>query len=241
MKSIGIDGCRSGWISVSSDMEVLRFETISDVVKYYGENGRYFIDIPIGLASQSNTERTCEKLMRNILNGHRKSSVFGVPCREALEASTFEDANNINRLILGKGVSKQSFFIFNKIKQVDVFLRSHHFDRLNINESHPEITFHFLNDGTSMKFNKKTQKGLEERLDVLERYDDRVKAVFHNSVSKFLRKDVSKDDILDAMCLAIAGSNLPNRVLKSLPQEKETDVYGLQMGVFYNSKANKNY
>jgi len=238
MKSVGIDGCRSGWISVSSDMEVLRFDTISDAVAYFGENCVYFIDMPIGVASQKSPERTCEKLMRSVLQGHRKSSVFNVPCREALEASTFEEANRRNRLVLGKGISKQSYFIFDKIRQVDLFLRNHNLGILNINESHPEIAFHFLNGGKSMKYNKKTQEGLEERLDLLALYDERVKTVFSDAVLKFLRKEVAKDDIIDAMCLAICANNLPNRVINSLPQKKEVDVFGLPMAVCYSEVLN---
>lgn len=241
MKSVGIDGCRSGWISVSSDMEVVRFDTISEALRYYGENCVYFIDMPIGVASKESPERTCERLMRAILEGPRKSSVFNVPCREALEASTFEEANRLNRLILGKGISKQSYFIFEKIRQVDVFLRNHDLGIININESHPEIAFHFLNGGKSMKHNKKTPEGLKERLDLLVLYDERAKTAFSDAVLRFLRKDVARDDIIDAMCLAVCASNLPNRVVNSLPQKKEVDVFGLPMAVCYSEESNTSF
>lgn len=238
MKSIGIDGCRSGWISVNSDMEIHRFDTILELTDFYGENCFYLIDIPIGLVNQTSTERACEKLMRQILQGSRKSSVFNVPCREALQAINFEDANRINRLVLGKGISKQSYFIFNKILEVDIFLRERNSKNIKLNESHPEVAFHFLNSGKSIKFNKKTKEGLAERLHVLELYDKRVIHTFDDSVKKFLRKEVAKDDIVDAMCLAITGNSLPNRVIQTLPQKIELDHCGLQMGINYSIEKN---
>ena len=108
-----------------------------------------------------------------------------------------------------------------------------------LKEAHPEIAFHFLNGGKSMKFNKKTQQGLQERLDVLECYNKGAKLFFQESTSKFLRKDVAKDDIIDAMCLAICGSNLPNRIIATLPQKKELDSCGLQMAVHYSIERNE--
>ncbi|MBC5862808.1 DUF429 domain-containing protein [Flavobacterium turcicum] len=233
MKSVGIDGCRSGWITVSSEMEVYKFDTIQNVINFYGDDCFYLIDMPIGLPDKENPVRACEKLMRLNLDKKRKSSVFGVPCREALLASNFDNANKINKLILGKGISKQSFFIFKKIQELDNVLLNNS-NKIKIYESHPEIVFHFLNNEKSMIFSKKTENGIKERLEILEIFDKRVKMVYNSSLSKFLRKDVAKDDIIDAMSLAISGCKLPNRIIETMPSEIQYDSSGLQMAIYYN-------
>ena len=67
----------------------------------------FMIDMPIGLANVDLTERNCEMLTRKILSKKRKPSLFSVPCREAIYASSYEEANQINKEIIKKGISKQ--------------------------------------------------------------------------------------------------------------------------------------
>jgi len=52
----------------------------------------------------------------------RKSSIFPVPCREAVYAETYEKACEVNKLLTGKLISKQAWNIVPKIRDVDRFL-----------------------------------------------------------------------------------------------------------------------
>ena len=166
-KLIGIDGCKYGWVAVSmkSDTADL-FKSLADLINFYPEDSMFMIDMPVGLANVDLKERNCETIARKILSKKRKPSLFSVPCRESIYASTYEEANQINREIIEKGISKQSWGIVQKIREVDQLLQNNRSLVHKIKESHPEVAFHFLNSQKSMEYNKKTAEGHQERLQV---------------------------------------------------------------------------
>merc|ERR1712070_615966 len=98
----------------------------------------------------------------------KKSSVFNAPCRQAVRANNYIQAKEINKKILSKSISIQSWNISNKIKEVDEFLIKN--KQLNIHESHPELCFINLNNGVPLKNNKKTNQGVNERVSILNKY-----------------------------------------------------------------------
>ena len=112
-------------------------------------------------------------------------------------------ANQINRDVLQKGISKQSWFICSKIKELDKLLIQNPQLQARIRESHPEVAFHYLNAKVSMQFNKKKDEGQQERLNLLSKFSQNIDAIYNTSIQKFKRKDVAKDDMIDALCLAV--------------------------------------
>jgi predicted RNase H-like nuclease len=89
-----------------------------------------------------------------------------------------------------------------------------------------------LNGGESMQHNKKTEDGFKERLRLLNRYYSGSKAVAESVLSSFARKEVGKDDILDALAAAVTAK-LANGSLRSLPEVPERDLTGLPMEMVY--------
>lgn len=149
---VGVDGCKYGWVAVllkSSSAEL--FKNLADLINFYQENSLFMIDMPIGLASYRQLERNCEIIARKFLSSERKSSLFSVPCRESVYALSYAEANQVNKEIMQKGISKQTWGIVPKIKEVDQLLQ-HDKDLISkIKESHPEVAFHFLNNNQSME------------------------------------------------------------------------------------------
>jgi len=236
MIAVGIDGCRYGWVTACyDDSEVLIFKTINDVIEHYGDSYSFLIDIPIGLASEKCKTRTCEKAARAVLPINRKSSVFSIPCRETLTAAGYAKANGINRQIMGCGISKQTWFIMPKIKELDDVLLSNIDMRLRFKESHPEIAFQFLNGGSPLLHNKKMADGVNERLAILMRYNERSESLFQKAVSNYKRPEVARDDILDALCLALTCALMTEasdrvRRFESTPL---LDEHGIEMAIYY--------
>lgn len=151
MKLVGVDGCRSGWIAVSlSDNCALLFDKLNDMVTHYDDETIFLIDMPIGLPNNT-IERTCERTARQELSSQRKSSIFPIPCRKAVYAETYEMASRINRNVLQKGISKQTWFICSKIKELDHLLLQDKNLQTRCKESHPELAFHYLNNRVSME------------------------------------------------------------------------------------------
>jgi|GEM_PF-71361 len=233
MKFIGIDGCRSGWIYVQINLQQ-RWQTgvvaqISQLAALLLQSRLALIDIPIGLLTQRRQERRCDSEARKHLK-LRRSSVFPVPCREALLADNYQQASAINYQHTGRRLSKQTWNIMPKIKEIDSFLQTFEGSG-KIREMHPELCFWGLNRQQPMRFNKKKQQGFDERLQVVRRYFPQSDTLVKQTLQRFSRKIVLRDDILDALVGALTARHFQH--LRSLPENPEIDELGLPMEVVY--------
>ena len=239
-KFVGVDGCPAGWFSVALGEDAFHemkvFGAFAELVRYYHDAPLIFVDIPIGLNESGLEERRCDKTARRLL-GRRGSSVFPAPIRQVLAESTYEDASRTNRRVRGKGISKQTWAIVPKIAEIDCLLAELPSARERVREIHPEVLFWALNGRNAMRFNKKKRPGIEERMAVLERYEQRTQAIYDDVMANYFRKVVARDDILDALAAAVtARLGYPDR-LATLPDDPPTDDRGLPMEmVFYNPR-----
>jgi predicted RNase H-like nuclease len=200
---VGVDGCKGGWIACSVERGRVVGELFTDFrqLATAHANALILIDIPIGLTQTR--PRGLESEARKLLPG-RASSVFPVPCREAVYAKSYEAAVKKNEQRFGKRLSKQSWFICDKIVDVDRQLRSEPNLKRRVFESHPELAFHLLS-GVSLGYSKKLSAGQNERLDIIHRTLPEARADFENLLTRYPRSVLARDDILDAMVLLIVG------------------------------------
>ncbi len=233
---VGIDGCPGGWFCVGLDgqagwsVSVIATDAVSSVV---ATATAAFIDIPIGLPDNGVEERLCDREARRKLGRGRASSVFPVPARECLRARDFAEALEINQRATGRGISKQSWLITPKITAIDDLLQSDGRLRGVLRESHPEVCFWALNGAKAMRHNKKTPDGQTERMALLREFFPPADAVFDEAVKRYRRKEVTRDDIVDALVLAVSA-NLGAGSYRSLPENPPRDAAGLAMEmVFY--------
>jgi predicted RNase H-like nuclease len=100
---VGIDGCKGKWVVVyitENAFEVEKFKTINDICSRYPDSDSYIIDIPIGLAENKSQLRP-DLIVKKEL-GKKGSSIFEVPCRQAVYAEDKKVARERNIAILGK-------------------------------------------------------------------------------------------------------------------------------------------
>ena len=233
LKYIGIDGCRDGWFCVSlgenGDWSCRVILDAQSLGEYARHANSVLIDIPIGLLDSGPDERHCDTQARKLLTQPRSSSVFPAPARQSLQANDYQDALVINRESTGRGLSKQSWAIVPKICEIDNLLSTQTELQGVIRECHPELGFWSLNGKSAMQYNKKTKEGKQERLAVLEQFFKPCFELFEQASSKFLRRQVAHDDIIDAMVCAVTakfGYNdyttvppLPLKDARGLPME----------------------
>jgi len=233
---LGIDGCKAGWFFVSigpeGESEFGVFENIRKLFAAYAVSKWMLIDIPIGLPQPDIPIRTCDKQARTVLSPQRHHSIFPPPCRNALTAKTYRAACHINQRVTGRKISRQAYYIGQKILEVDRLLENNFKARKVIRESHPEICFWALAGFNPMEYYKKSKEGLAERLDILKSYFPRSSAIYKAALGRYLRKEVAKDDILDALALAITATMLDEGA-KRLPETLEKDHLGLPMEIVY--------
>ena len=215
---VGIDGCKEGWVAVSitgTSFEIDIFNTVEEICTRYPDSNMMIIDVPIGLP-ESREDIRPEGIARGMLKG-KSSSIFNPPCRQAVYANSYNEANDINRKILGKGLSKQSYMISGKMKEIDEFLHQHPQYKNRLLEGHPELCFASLNDGETLIDSKKTYCGIRKRIEVLSRYYESTEAVItyicgNEKLKKYM------DDVVDALCLAITGMISKENGLKRIPE-----------------------
>ena len=233
----GIDGCKAGWFSVGID-EAGRFQfrvlgEFEEVGQVLQQARVILVDMPIGLPSQAQTTRFCDTAARKVLSP-RGSSVFAVPTRQALTKPSYEEASAENYRQLGKKLSKQSWFIAPKIKQVDDFMRRMQPGE-KVREMHPEVAFWALNEKTVLIYKKKDPAGADERLAILSRWYPAAEECFYWAREQYLVKEVATDDILDAMVGAVTAMQFPR--LSTLPVMPMLDEERLPMEIVYYSDS----
>ncbi len=234
MKYVGIDGCRGGWFHVWLDSEGSHasgiLKTIDELTALPDSAGALvLIDMPIGLKEAGSHERQCDRAARKLLK-KKGSSIFPVPCRQSLAENEYPLASECNHVVTGRRLSRQTYHIMPKIRELDGFIRGAG-RRLDIREFHPELGFLALNRFVPLRFSKKTGSGQEERLEILSGYVSTSPAILSEAAKRFPRNQTGVDDILDALCGAVTASFKDHLV--SLPAVPETDPRGLPMQIVY--------
>ncbi|NOU96141.1 DUF429 domain-containing protein [Paenibacillus sp. LMG 31456] len=232
----GIDGCRGGWIAVtisamSGDARTHLYSSLFELWKELNEAELLLLDMPIGLKSAGREERRCDLLARQLLRPKRTSSIFPAPVRGVLDAADYAEANVINRRMGERGLSKQTWHLVPKIREVDSLLRSDE-NACNIfREAHPEVCFASL-FGAPMTYNKKTEEGYRERIDWLLTVFPKADKFLEQAMSQYRRSAAARDDLVDALVLAVSGV-ISRGELSSLPDPPEQDIYGIPMSIWH--------
>ncbi len=235
MKTLGLDGCRAGWIAISLDDEHAGYwllESDAELNDYFEEYDRIFIDVPIGLEDE-NYVRECDEQLRERLGPSYKASVFNPPLRPALHAPTYAEASMTSYEITGKKISIQAWNITPNIRVVDQLLTSNEAFKEKVYESHPELLFQILNGGNSILQKKATKKGLRHRLDLIKKHSKYADDFFRDIKEEYRRNQVDEDDIVDAMVLALFAMRSLEDEIKTLPEDPPEDSQGLPMAIHY--------
>ena len=198
---IGVDGTSSGWVaSIGTSQKkyliTIKFlETLDELLSDYPDSV-VVIDIPIEL-NEKNYLRECDILAKRYLGKNFQSSIFIPPLKKVLECNSYEEANKLSKKIAGKGLSKQSWNLKNKISEVQGLCKLSN----KIYEGHPECSFKMLKK-EPLEAKKKSVQGIFERLDLL-------RSVGLDPLSTSLNLEnnsgVKIDDVLDSMVLFITA------------------------------------
>ena len=243
LKFWGIDGCPCGWFCVGlgadDSWDCFLAKDISEAhEKLRRRNAKIaLIDIPIGLPDKKG-KRECDTVARKFV-GSRSSSVFSVPCRQAVEAyrdapgdkfAKKEVGKRISREFTGGSLSEQTWGIVPKIAEVDSFLRENKDAQELFREMHPEVCFRAFSK-ESLRHSKKKPQGFAERMAILLKHLSNAKEIF-DGIRNCHRYGVGKDDILDAL----VGALTAKLGYKILPPNPPQDSRGLPMQMLHFCK-----
>lgn len=245
----GVDGCPGAWLAVFARPDgavlpprvVKRFADIA-----FGDERPAVIavDMPIGLPERSPAGgRLAEREARALL-GDRKSSVFRIPSRRAVEASVASAPADARERFFAacaiaretsddsKGFAKQGFYILDKVAEIDAFLRGHKDDAARVFETHPELAFVMMNGGKPLDLPKKVKSrvhppGLDLRRQLLVRA-----GIDSNIAGMRAPKGAGDDDLIDALACLVTARRLFRGEARSYPQHPPRDAHGLPMAIW---------
>ena len=208
---VGIDGCPSGWVcalGIIEDNQITKIEMQfvlhpDEIWKKYTIQ-KMCIDMPIGLPKYSKKGgRVIDIEARKILGKGASSRVFSPPIRKILYCTDYQEALQKSKDTPpdGVGLSKQSFYLLPKIRQIDEWLRKDSKLQKSIFETHPELSFWAIGKQTAPS--KHTTEGKDFRIQLLTQVGIWNESFFDIIEQERKRANViSKDDILDALaCL----------------------------------------
>jgi len=217
MTVLGLDGCKKGWVvAVAEPVRLVEMFIAKDAGQAVDTAARHWdidavvIDMPIGLADT--VPRVADEHARQRL-GERRSSVFDVPIRRALEARSNAEANRISKEINGRGVGSMSYALREKILEIDEFVRS---ASVTVREGHPEVSFAAL-AGRPLRYYKKTLPGALERRALLESAG----LLPDVDAEIALKRQASFDDINDAAIMAWTALRVTSGEAESVPETPE--------------------
>lgn len=224
--SVGIDGCRGGWITAAicnGKLDIYKFDSLNEITDELPFD-TCLIDMVIGL--QGNVEQVRpDGMARKILKG-RASTVFPAPCRKAVYGETKGERLQANVEVLHKKFTSQTDAIIPKIREVDEFLQSNVRYKNRLQESHPEVCFARLN-GEVLLTSKHDAGGVRERAAILANYLPEVTEDWIMETAGKMK--CNADDITDSVCLAVVANLYVQGKTERIPPEPMMDDTGLLM------------
>ncbi len=179
-------------------------------------------------------------LRERVVNGGRfVGSVPSSPVLEAVYASNYEEAADLHKQITGKTLTKQSWNMIFRIKQVRAILQVVPVLSSSILEAHPETLFRLLNQNcqsakkkkkdAGVLLSKRTQEGIEQRIDLLEDAWPTARQTYEEAWEDWGKNErVQRENLLDAMVLAVCAN--------AGVQEKYFLVPRIEQGVLLEQK-----
>jgi predicted RNase H-like nuclease len=230
----GVDGCPAGFIAAVLAPGavvpcVLLAASFGALLAELGDGAVIGVDMPIGLPERTGAGgRGPEAALRPHL-GARQSSVFAIPSRAAVYAADYGEACRLAAATSepSRKVSKQGFFLFPKIREIDTLLRGDPALVKRVHEVHPEGAFMLMNGGRPLSHPKKCKgvaqaPGLLERLALLER------AGFPRTVlEQRPPRGAAVDDQLDAFACLWSAARIAAGVARRFPEQALVDAHGI--------------
>lgn len=237
----GADGCPGGWLCVAFPLDEgpkaarsTLYPDIERLLEALGASTLLAVDMPIGFPDTAEQGgRQAEREARAVLGG-RQSSVFATPARAALGAEDYRAACTLNRAHSKppKGLSKQCWNLFPKIRELDAVLTPAL--QARVKECHPEVAFWVLNGCQALETPKKVKsrpnpEGLAQRRRLLEAQGYPPDFL----IPTLTGSKVGPDDLLDACAIATTAARIVAGTAHRFPVgEVPYDARGLAMEIW---------
>jgi predicted RNase H-like nuclease len=222
--AVGADACKTGWIAVVVDdtgvLAAHYLPGITSLPAIVPNASVVAIDIPIGLPESG--RREADVAARSFL-GPRRNSVFFTPPRAAVEAATHAEATAASLRLTGFGLSRQSFALAPKVREVDTWIRHAPWP---VYEVHPEVSFAILL-GAPASAPKKSWAGMSERRRGLARAGLTLDHIHGDAAIR-----AAVDDMLDAAVAAWSALRIARGQALTIPDPPPAGPEGRPIAIW---------
>jgi predicted RNase H-like nuclease len=237
----GADGCPPGWLVVLKDVagrrppEVLVCESMAEVLVRPELPGLIGVDMPIGLPDHVGPGgRDPEVELRGRL-GDRQSSVFAIPSRAAVYADSYAEAcqRSLETSEPPRKISKQAYYLFAKMRQLDALLREDPGLIMILRETHPEGAFMVMNGGEPLDEPKKVKSVIHPAgISLRKRLLADVAGFSEDFLDRKPPKGAGVDDFIDACACAWVAQKIARGEATSFPAQPKKDAFGIPMAIW---------
>jgi predicted RNase H-like nuclease len=84
-----------------------------------------------------------------------------------------------------------------------------------------------------LKNNKKTKGGIDERISILNKFIKNTEDILEKNYHQYKDEKIKRDDILDAISLALSVKKWSNNGKRKITQYPECDEKGLPFEIYY--------
>jgi threonine dehydratase len=234
----GADGCKAGWVvalAPLSDMSRPQVQVVARLADLFERHPDLLlaVDMPIGLPDRiEGPGRAPEQLVRPLL-GARQSSVFSIPARAAIYAPDYAQACALAAANSNppRKVSKQGFFLFPKVREIDEWLRTQPELGKRVFESHPEVIFRALNGGPLDQPKKVKGRIWTDGIELRQRLLGAA-GIAPDTLAARAPKGAGADDYLDALACLVTARAIALGEAESFPSPPERDAHGLPIAIW---------
>jgi predicted RNase H-like nuclease len=237
----GIDGCKAGWIVVwypKGDRAAAQsgvFKTFAEIFTCLPRETLAGVDMPIGLPDHVEAGGRAPDRAARLVLGPRRSSVFSVPSRAAVYA--FADGYPRTCAVARAtsspswAPSKQAFWLFPRIQEIDLALRAERELAGRVFEIHPEVAFRMMQGSPLQEPKKKNGRCHPEGMDLR-------KALLRDQgfpsavAGQAPPRGAGLDDLLDACAVSWSAARIENREAVVFGEPPELDGMGLRVAIW---------
>jgi predicted RNase H-like nuclease len=217
----GVTPCAPGWLVASAKLHGATFapeapRVLGSFAEVLDERPSFSVialNAPVGYVDDVHKGgRTCDRMARALL-GRRGSTVHNAPTRASLQ----EEAD-----VADDGLDAITNVLLRRYREVAAEMAPYR--QRTVFEVHPELSFFQINGDVPLRWSKKTEAGMEERIALL-----KMRVPGSERLLEAELDDVPMSHLLDVSAILWTARRIFARAGTRLPSDPEWDEEGLRM------------
>jgi predicted RNase H-like nuclease len=217
----GVTPCAPGWLVASAKLHGATFapeapRVLGSFAEVLDERPSFSVialNAPVGYVDDVHEGgRTCDRMARALL-GRRGSTIHNAPTRASLQ----EEAD-----VADDGLDAVTNVLLHRYREVAAEMAPYR--QRTVFEVHPELSFFQINGDVPLRWSKKTEAGMEERIALL-----KMRVPGSERLLEAELDDVPMSHLLDVAAILWTARRIFARAGTRLPSDPEWDEQGLRM------------